>query len=344
MLRKCLQGDPRQRFQSMAEVLEHPFLNEANWKKEIERLASFGTRGNSHKSARVQKDPDPTDDVLYADGSYAVIIAINDYESSGVDPEEGGMKNLACARQDGELMSETLKAKGFEVLAELYDQDAQEKSIRKVLSKVKKKLRGKPKARFVFFLACHGVLGEDEEEGWICCHGCDTEELEDTCISMKSIRDFSKRLNCSHQLYLFDCCHAGSFLEGTRSAPTKYELRMVSKPAIYGMTAVTRDQEAIETNGHGIFTKLVVDGLNGRVETGDRLYMTATELFSYVQRGVVEEAERRSRVQVPKFQPLWQMHQKQSCDGQVLFFKEEGSAAGSAAEAAKHLRESSNKK
>ena len=119
---------------------------------------------------------------------------------------------------------------------------------------------------------------------------------------------------------------------------------MVSKPAIYGMTAVTRDQEAIETNGHGIFTKLVVDGLNGRVETGDRLYMTATELFSYVQRGVVEEAERRSRVQVPKFQPLWQMHQKQSCDGQVLFFKEEGSAAGSAAEAAKHLRESSNKK
>ena len=62
-----------------------------------------------------------------------------------------------------------------------------------------------------------------------------------------------------------------------------------------------------------------VFGLNGRVETGDRLYMTATELFSYVQRGVVEEAERRSRVQVPKFQPLWQMHQKQSCDGQVLF-------------------------
>jgi uncharacterized caspase-like protein len=199
------------------------------------------------------------------------------------------------------------------------------------MSMTKKKLKGKVHARFVLVLASHGMLDEDDA-GWICCHGCDRDELESTCITMQSLRDFSKRLHCSHQLYLLDCCHAGSFLEGTRAAPSKYEMALLKSPAIYGMTAVTKDQEAIEAEGHGIFTKLVVDGLNGNVETGDRSYVTATELFSYVQRGVLDEADRRHREQMPKFQPLWQMHKKKSCDGQVLFFKPgkmEGTAAGS---------------
>jgi len=58
------------------------------------------------------------------------------------------------------------------------------------------------------------------------------------------------------------------------------------------MTAVTKDQEAIESNGHGIFTRLVVDALDGHVNTGDRMFVTATEVFGYVQRGVLEEAGR----------------------------------------------------
>ena len=161
---------------------------------------------------------------------------------------------------------------------------------------------------------------------------------------MQTLKNFARGLDCGHQLYLLDCCHAGSLLVGTRGAPTKFELAQMSKPAVYGMTAVTRDEEALEAGGHGLFTKTLVEGLLGGVDTGDRGYMTSLELFSYVQRGVFAEADRRGKAQTPKCEPLHQMHKKKSCDGQVLFFKEEGSAAGSAAEAAKHLRESSNKK
>ena len=73
-------------------------------------------------------------------------------------------------------------------------------------------------------------------------------------------------------------------------------------------------------NGHGIFTKLLVDGLNGMVGVfarHERGYITATELFSYVQHSVLEAA--KSREQTPQFQPLLQMHNRRSCDGQLLF-------------------------
>ena len=109
---------------------------------------------------------------------------------------------------------------------------------------------------------------------------------------------------------------------------------LLKSPAIYGMTAVTKDQQALEVGGHGIFTKLLVDGLNGKVgvfERREREYMTAMELFTYVQIGVAEEAGNKSREQVPKFEPLWQMHMESSCDGQVLFFKKEDNKKGSVA-------------
>ena len=66
------------------------------------------------------------------------------------------MRNLSSARQDGEIMSKTLRLHGFEILSELYDKDAAPGAIRTLLSKTKKKMKGKPKARFVF--SClHGI-------------------------------------------------------------------------------------------------------------------------------------------------------------------------------------------
>ena len=148
---------------------------------------------------------------------------------------------------------------------------------------------------------------------------------------MKALKDFAKRLDCAHQLFLLDCCHAGSLLVGTRGAPSKFEVAMLKSPAVYGMTAVTKDQAALEVGGHGIFTKLLVDGLNGKVGVfarRERGHVTATELFSYVQRGVLEAAGKEGREQTPKFEPLWQMHKGRSCDGQVLFFSPPPPGAG----------------
>ena len=67
-------------------------------------MAAAATRSKNQRGSGIQAKG-PTVDSVYPDGSYAVIIGINDYESAGVDPEDGGMRNLSCARQDGELLS-----------------------------------------------------------------------------------------------------------------------------------------------------------------------------------------------------------------------------------------------
>lgn len=88
------------------------------------------------------------------------------------------------------------------------------------------------------------------------------------------------------------------------------------------MTAVTEAQEALEDNGHGIFTQAVVDALNGNAFSPEDLNVTANQLFAYASRSVFEAADKKEHKQTPKFEPLLQMHKKKSCDGQFLFFKQ----------------------
>ena len=91
-----------------------------------------------------------------------------------------------------------------------------------------------------------------------------------------------------------------------------------------GMTAVTQAQEAMEANGHGLFTQSIVGALNGNSNEFQRgePYMTANQLFTYASKSVFEAADKKNHKQTPKFEPLLIMHKKKSCDGQFLFFKD----------------------
>ena len=266
----------------------------------------------------------------YPDGSFACIIAINDYTSS-VPLNEGGLPNLQCAQNDGNLIKDTLVNRhGFEMLGELYDASATSLDLLDMLDTVKLRVQGLKRARFVFFLASHGYLDTDER-GWICPHGCRLNKLNSTCIKMSVLKDFAESIDCMHQLYLLDCCHAGSLLVSTRGGPSnssktkrsEYEQAMLASPAIHGLTAVTKNQQALEVNGHGMFTRSFIEGLNGGVGVfarEERTHVTTTELFSYVQRRVLELAKKINRDQTPRCEPLLINHKKKPCDGQMLFF------------------------
>jgi serine/threonine protein kinase len=313
LIRKCLRGDPAKRLQGMGDVLNHPYFSSKARDEVIRRESSVGTRGTGTK---VKEAENLRSDEFYPDGSYAVIVAIDDYESAGV---EVGFKNLRCAVADAKMMRETLESRGFTVLEELLNSDATMASVKALMGSAKKKLKGKKRARFVFFLASHGYLEDDE--AWMCCHGADMEDLEGTCIELKSLKSLSGRLDCSHQLFVLDCCHAGGLFAGTRGKPTKYEKALMGSPAVYGMTAVTEAQEAMEANGHGLFTQSIVDALNGNAFSPAVPYISANQMFTYASKSVFEAADQKDHTQTPKFEPLLQMHKKMSCDGQFLFFK-----------------------
>ena len=198
------------------------------------------------------------------------------------------------------------------------------------LPTVKNKLKGKTKARFIFFLASHGHLDEDQR-GWINLFGSNLNKLNSTCIKMSILKDFAESIDCRHQLYLLDCCHAGSLLVSPRgghhdsslNSSSQYARAMLESPAIHGLTAVTKNQQALEEGGHGMFTRSFAEGLDGGVGVfarAERNHVTTTELFSYVQRRVLELAKNKGRDQTPRFEQLIVNHKQCPCNGQMLFF------------------------
>ena len=162
---------------------------------------------------------------------------------------------------------------------------------------------------------------------------------------MSILKDFAESIDSRHQLYLLDCCHAGSLLVSSRgknsstslvsSSSSQYARAMLHSPTISGLTAVTKNQEALEEGGHGMFTRSFVEALQEGVGVGvfhrqKRNYVTTTELFSYVQRSVLELAKTKGREQTPRFEQLLIKHKNDSCNGQMLFFDWHAHAAAAA--------------
>jgi serine/threonine protein kinase len=346
LLRKCLRGDPNERLQSMHDILEHPFFAERakavvlSATTEIGLDSTVGTRGGGRKPNKATNEFAPSS--MYPDGSYAVIVAIDDYDNDGVPVDLGGMKSLKCAVADANLMKSKLVDQGFEIFEELINEQATSTKVKEMFDNVRENMKGKTHARFLFFLASHGYLDDENDESWMCCYGCNINKLSSTCVDLNEFKKLATRLNVGHQLYILDCCHAGGLFAGTRGAPTKYETAMMKSPAVYGMTAVTEAQEALEAHGHGLFTKSIANALDGGSSEFQRgePYMTAAQLFSYASRSVFEEASRQSHEQTPKFEPLLQMHKKKSCDGQYLFFADSSNVASVASPKAQRHQKS----
>ena len=141
-----------------ANKLQNPFL----FSSSKDKVTNRGSKSSSFITPTYTSTSTITKNDIYSDGSYAVIIAINDYLSSNIKETNHGMSNLNCARADGKLIKTVLSERhGFEILGELYDNRATSIQFLDLLDDVKNKLKGKTKARFVFFLASHGHLDED---------------------------------------------------------------------------------------------------------------------------------------------------------------------------------------
>lgn len=78
-------------------------------------------------------------------------------------------------------------------------------------------------------------------------------------VSMQDILSFANQSKCQNKIIILDCCHAGSL--GTIST-TGPEVAVVHE-GVTILTASEWDKTAEETNGHGVFTNLLMEALNG---------------------------------------------------------------------------------
>lgn len=105
----------------------------------------------------------------------------------------------------------------------------------------------------LFYFAGHGHI--EATGGYVLTSDSKTG---DEGVPMGDVLTYANGSPARNKIIVLDSCHAG-IAGATPSAPTNAEL----KEGTTILTASTADQYATEKNGAGVFTTLLIDGLNG---------------------------------------------------------------------------------
>lgn len=84
----------------------------------------------------------------------------------------------------------------------------------------------------------------------------DTESYDEG-VAMDEILSYANQSKAREKIIILDCCHSGAFGSPTITGKSELSEGMVV------LTAALPSQQAIEEKGHGIFTSLLAEALNG---------------------------------------------------------------------------------
>jgi hypothetical protein len=216
----------------------------------------------------------------------------------GIDVYGSGWPRLEEAVNDARRVEAELVRHGFEVVLL---KDARRDDILAQLKTVLPDRVGKDD-RFLFYFAGHGQTwtspATGEKLGYLIpADGTrvDGRDAWHTYISMKELNDeLSARFATRHVLLVFDSCFSGIAVHrsGGSAAPVAGHLRKE------GVTVLTAGGEG-EPARDGLFTRILVKGLQGEADTGAAPdgFVSFSELAVFVEREVHAANER----QTPRF-------------------------------------------
>jgi len=225
--------------------------------------------------------------------SYALVVGINKYSH---------WPNLEYAAKDAAEIAAVLKQKDFQVFI-LTDHKATRQNIMGQLETIRKSVDAN--SRVVFYFAGHGQtedLPGGRERGYIVPADADAYDWEGTMLPMDQLNRTIKNFKAKHILLAFDSCYSGLGL--TRSIkrhPTQdsvYINKMMQTRSIQILTAGSRSEQAIEAQGHGLFTDHLLAALNGAADINSDGHITATEIYATVRPSITKQSHSR---QTPQF-------------------------------------------
>lgn len=177
----------------------------------------------------------------------ALIIGINHYEHHnslyGCVGDAYNVKAAIERNSDG--------TKNFDVFIETAG-DSKSCIIKKGLKHYISELFKDDSEVALFYFSGHGHL--EEAGGYLITSEC---EDGDDGVSMYEILEMANKSPAKNKIIILDCCHSGQL--GTANIGNS----AILSAGMTILTASTADQYATEDNGHGLFTNLLVDALNG---------------------------------------------------------------------------------
>ncbi|HNQ51491.1 MAG TPA: caspase family protein [Candidatus Omnitrophota bacterium] len=210
--------------------------------------------------------------------SWAIVIGINKYN---VWPP------LEYAVRDAQAVAVKLRESGFDEVIEILDKDATRERILTVLGAELPRTVGADDRVLIFF-AGHGqteTLPDGRDQGYIIPVDGDITNYFTTAISMQQVREISGRVQAKHILYVMDACYSGQgFTRSFGIEPTVngYLQKITSLRSVQMITAGGKKEQAVEVQGHGLFTQYFLRGLDGEADRDNDRIVTASELGAYL--------------------------------------------------------------
>ncbi len=263
-----------------------------------EKLTAFvASRSVSRRPALAQGPIDPATmraRVRSLPGrAWALVVGINSYQYA--DP-------LNAAVSDARSVADALPRLGFHEVRVLLDAQATKAEFERIVYGEFKDKMG-PNDRLFVFWAGHGItvkLPRGGEEGYLMPVDGDPKRPELTAIAMDEVRKLGKRVNAKHVFVAIDACFSGFALTrdiGVDAVPDAELAAAMEEPVVQVLTAGRRGQKAVEEEGHGLFTRRLLDGLRGLADQERRGFVTVTQLAGWLSPRVARDSGGRQNPQ-----------------------------------------------
>ena len=225
--------------------------------------------------------------------SYALVVGIDKYRL---------WPHLEYAVNDAREVAALLRSRGFQ-LQMLIDENATRTNILRKLDTIKRS--ADVNSRVVIYFAGHGQtedLPGGGERGYLVPVDADTYNWQGTMLAMNRLNQKIRQIKAKHILLAFDACYSGLGL--TRSIKrhpeqhSAYIQKMMQSRSIQILTAGSRSEQAIEVEGHGLFTENLLAALAGAGDLNADGYITATEIYATLRPSVTQQSDSR---QTPQF-------------------------------------------
>jgi hypothetical protein len=181
----------------------------------------------------------------------ALIVGINHYDYIG--GLYGCVNDALSVKQVLERHANATRDINFTTPRVIVARDANESIPRAQLRAAVQELFADDAEVALFYFSGHGDI--DETGGFLCPSDF---QIGDVGLSLADVLTFANNSPAQSKVIFLDSCHSGS-AGGTATQPAAAEL----SEGVSILTASTAKQYAMESNGSGLFTGLLVDALNG---------------------------------------------------------------------------------
>jgi uncharacterized caspase-like protein len=240
--------------------------------------------------------------VLQKPSLYALVIGINTYKNQSIALTYAVPDAIAFGKTLQTSASPLFEKTDIQVLTT--PEATTKEAITKALEALRMKV--KPNDLFVFYDASHGIVDVvDEEEQYFLLTSnvllLSSRHIGKDAMSQKELAKLIGNIPAQKKLIILDTCNAGkggkeiqiALLQQTRGLNESTAVKLLQRAIGSAVFSASSDtQQALEGyKGHGLFTYVLIEGLQGKADIKKEGFITIYGLADYVDEHVIKLSE-----------------------------------------------------